>query len=100
MPADRKQLESHANHLRSAGTIDDRVELAASGGPAQLLANVLGRFAPGADDVIGPVLPRDREFVWMTRQRDDRRARAQELRVLHGISAQAADAEHGEDPVW
>src|SRR5262249_29626113 len=56
-------------------------------------------FALDVDNVIGPVLFRDRELVGIASKRDHLRTAPEELGVLNGVHAESADAEHPEDPI-
>ena len=86
--------------LWSTCAIDDRIEITLPRASTEFLTDVGRGFAFDVDNVIGPVLSRDRELVGIASKRDDLRTASEELGILNGVPAESADAEHPEDSIW
>src|SRR5262249_38437497 len=78
---------------------DDRIEITLPHATTEFLTDVGRGFAFDVDNVIGPVLFRDRELVGIARKRDHLRTAPEELGVLNGVAAKSPDTEHPEDPI-
>src|SRR5262245_30447511 len=97
--ADRQEVEPQLQYARSPRAIDDRIEVTLPSASIEFLTDVGRGFALDVDDLIGPILFRDRELVGIARERDHFRTAPEELGVLNGVPAESADAEHPEDPI-
>src|SRR5262249_25989085 len=89
--ADRQEVERQLQNLWSTCAIDDRIEFTLTRGIAEFLTDVGRGFALDVDDVIGPVLLRDGEFVGIASKCDHLRTAPEEFGVLNGVPAESAD---------
>src|SRR5688500_8904433 len=94
MPADRQETETQLDHLFGPRAIDYSVDLALAGGFAQFLANVIERLIFRTNDMIGSKVLGDGKLLRATGEGDDRRPRAEQLRVLDCVGTQAADSKN------
>ena len=83
----------------STRAIDDRIDVSLTRGCTEFLTDVGWRLAFDVDDVIGPILFRDRELVGIASKRNYFRTAPEKLGVLNGVSAESANTEHPEDPI-
>src|SRR5262245_43981701 len=85
--ADRQQAEFELYQLRRPGAVYDGIKITLARRLSQFSGDIGRRHALDVDDLIGPVLFRDGEFVGIAGKSNDRRTTSKELCVLNGIPA-------------
>src|SRR5262245_54650978 len=85
LAANRQQAERQLDHRLGAGAVDDRVEVGLARSVLELGGHSGGGFAPGANDVVGPVFLGDRELLRISSDRDYLRTATETLGILDRI---------------
>jgi hypothetical protein len=99
VPAVASSANHHLNGGFRAGTIHGGIDLVVVRGVQEFLTDLVEGFARGVDHVIGAVLPGHGQFRVVSAERHDCGPGRQQLGILDGVRAQAADADDRQHPV-